>query len=89
MLCHPFFISTKIGGDAECKAFLAEQNISTITGVNRHNEIVLREMNDVALIGIQLCFGMEALNEAGVIAQSVENFCADAGHNGHGEDNIN
>ena len=54
MLCHPAFFPTLIGSDTESKAFLTEKNVAAVTGVYGNNGVVLRELADVSLLGVDV-----------------------------------
>ena len=54
VLGEPALLAREIGTDAEREAFLAEQNISAVTGADRDDGVVLRKMADEPAIGIHI-----------------------------------
>ena len=83
MLCHPVLFSAEGGGYAQSKALFAEQNVSAVAGVDGHDGVVLREVDDVSLLGVELSLGMQALDIVGTVADSIERLGADTGHDRH------
>ena len=83
MLCHPFLFPAEGGGYAQCKALFAEQNVSAVAGVDGHDGVVLREVDDVSLLGVELSLGMQTLDIVVTVADSIERLGADTGHDRH------
>ena len=54
MLSHPAFFSAEVGRDTESKALLAEKNVSAVTGVDRPDGVVFRELADVAVFFVEV-----------------------------------
>ena len=89
MLCHPALFSAKVGGNAKCKALLAEQHVSAVTGVDGHDGVVLREVGDIAVLFVKSSLGVKPLDVIRAVTQRVNHFFAHAGHNQHIEYNVN
>ena len=47
MLSHPALFTTQVGGDTQREAFFAQQHVSAVTGVDRDNGVILREVADI------------------------------------------
>ena len=88
MLCHPAFLSTKVGGYTESEALLTEKNVSAVTGVNRPDGVVLGEMTDVSLLLIDVCASVKTLDEVSAVAESLKNVGAYSGHDDHVKYNV-
>ena len=89
MLRHPILLTAEGGGYAQSKALFAQQHVSAVAGVDGHYGIVLGEVDDVSLLGIQLRLGVQSLDVIGAVAYGVEHGLADAGHDRHGYHDIN
>ena len=63
VLGQPALLTAQVGGDAQSKALLALEHIAAIAGVDGHDDVVLRELNDIPLFGVQGPPGVEALDE--------------------------
>jgi len=83
MLCHPFLFPAEGGGYAQCKALFAEQNVSAVVGVDGDDLVLLREVDDVSLLGVELSLGMQTLDIVVTVADSIERLGADTGHDRH------
>ena len=88
MFRHPILLAAKIGGNAQGKAFLAQQHVSAVAGIDGHNGVVLGELDDVPLLRVQICLGVEALDKIAVGAQSIQHVHPHPGHDGHGDDHV-
>ena len=88
MLGHPALAAAENGGDAEREALLAEKDVSAVAGVDGPDGVVLRELNDVAVLLVELSLGVESLDEVGAVSESVEHLLAHAGHDRHGYDDV-
>ena len=62
MLCHPALFPALIGSDTQSKALFAEKNISAVSRVDRDNGVILGELADVALFGIDIAGRVETAN---------------------------
>ncbi len=60
VLGKPALLARKIGTDPEREAFLAQQNVSAVTGADRNDRVVLRKMADQPAIGIHIEERMDA-----------------------------
>ena len=88
MLRHPAFVLALEGRDAQRKALFAQQDISAVAGVDGPDGVVLGELEDIALVGVQRALAVETADEIIGIAQLVQDFLAHAGHDGHADDHI-
>ena len=73
MLCLPAFLPALVGSYTECKALLAEKNVSAVTGVNRPDGVILREVTDVSLLLAELSLCVKTLDEVCALAESIKN----------------
>ena len=83
MLRHPTFLPTLIGSDAQCEAFLSEQNVAAVCRVNGNDGIILRELADISLLRIHVAFRMQASYPVVGVAENFQHLAADTGHNRH------
>ena len=83
MLRHPPFAFAKVGCNAQCKAFFAQQHVSAIAGVDGDDIVVFREMADVPFLRIDIAFCVKSLNPVLAVAQNLFHFSADTSHNVH------
>src|SRR5699024_5155445 len=60
VLSHPALILALIRGDSESEALLAEKNISAVCGVYGPDSVVLGELNDVSVLGVNICLGVKS-----------------------------
>ena len=88
MLSHPALFPALIRSDSESEALLAEKNVSTVSRVYGNNCVILRELADISLFGIDITFCMETANPIVAVTEYIENFLADTGHDSHVENNI-
>ena len=88
MLGHPALGFGLEGGDAQGEALFAQQHIAAVAGVDAPDGVILREVDDVAVLLAEILFGMQALDEIIAVAQEIQHLLADAGHDGHGENDI-
>ncbi len=88
MLSHPAFVFALEGRDAQRKALFAQQNVSAVAGVDGPDGVVLGELEDIALVGVQGALAVETADEIIGIAQLVQHLLAHAGHDGHADDHI-
>ena len=89
MLRHPAFLPALIGGNAQREALLAEQDVSAVSGIDRDDGVVLRELADISLLFVHIALGVKTLHPVGVlVAERVENCLAAAGHDCHVEHDI-
>ena len=86
VLSHPALIFAQIGGDTQGKALLAQQYVAAVTRVDGHYGVVLGEVDDVAVLRIVVCSGVEALDE--IILQPAGRIPAHSGHDGHIEHHV-
>ena len=88
MLCLPALFAAKVGGNAECKALLAEQHVSAVAGVYGDDGVILRELAYIALLFIDLALAVQAAHTVVAVAKRFQHIFANAGHDGHIEHNI-
>ena len=86
MLGHPALLVAQVGGDAQGEALLAQQHVPAVAGVDAHDGVVLGEVDDVAVLGVDVRLGVEALDE--VVAHLLGNGGAHAGHDAHVEHHV-
>ncbi len=68
MLSHPALFATEEGGDTQREALLAEQHVAAVTGVDAPDGVVLREVNDIAVLLIELRLGVQTLDKVAALA---------------------
>ena len=88
MLSLPALVFALIGSNSESEALFAEKNISAVTGINGDDCVILRELADISLFFVDIALAMKTANPILAVAQSLENGCADSGHNSHIKNNI-
>jgi len=88
MLSHPALFSAEVGCDTKRKTLLTEKNVSAVTGVNGPDSVILGEMTDITVLLVKLSLGVETLDEAGIIAESLKNVSTYTGHDAHVEYNV-
>ena len=88
MFSHPALVLALEGGDAQGEALLAQQHVSAVAGVDGPNGVILGELQNVALLIVQLAFAVQAADEVIGIAQLVHDGLAHAGHDGHTDHDI-
>ena len=77
MLSHPALVLALVGSDTQSEALLAQQNVSAVSGVDGPDGVLLGELNDVALLGINVSLGVQTANEVvGSVAQVLESLSA-------------
>ena len=89
MLCHPALIAPEVGSDTQGKAFLAQQDISAVTGVYGTDGVILREVYDVTIFLVDIGFRMEPFYKVGAVTQFFIDLGADTGHDHHIQNDIN
>ena len=89
VLGHPSLSLGKVGADAQRVAFFAHKSVAAVAGVNRPDGVILRKMADIALFGIERRLGMQAADPVVGIAQLAQRAVARAGHDQHGQRNVN
>ena len=85
MLSHPAFLPALVGRYAQRKALLAEQNISAVCGIDGYDRVVLREVANIALFGVNVAFCVKSANPVVAVAEHVKHFLSDACHYAHVE----
>ena len=88
MLSHPALFPALIRSNSQSEALLAEKNVSAVSGVYGDNCIVLRELADISVFGINITFCVEASNPVVAVAENVHNSLTDTSHDSHVENNI-
>ena len=81
----------EIGTDAQRETFLAQQNISAVTGADRDDGVVLREMTDETALRIHIEQRMHAAVpfRFWVVAEPFDRDRPHARHDAHAEHDIN
>jgi len=83
MLSKPAFFSCEVGCYTESEALFAEKNVSAVTGVNGHDGIVFRELNDITIFFVDIFSCVNALDKIVAVSESFNNFFTGSGHNEH------
>ncbi len=63
VLGHPALLPAQVGGDAQREALLAQQHVAAVAGVDAHDIVVLGEVDDVAVLRVDVRLGVEALDK--------------------------
>ena len=63
VLGEPALLFREIGSDPESETLLAQKNIAAVTGPDRDDGVVLREMADPAALRVEVEQGMDAAIE--------------------------
>ena len=100
VLGEPALLAGEIGSDAESKALLAEESISSVAGTERPDRAFFREVDDVGVVRVARPFhvfdarlerhtdGVDARNEEVVLFDVAEHFRGNASHDAHGDDDV-
>ena len=88
VLGKPPLFAAQRGGNAQREAFLAEQRVAAVAGVDGHDKVFLREVRNITLVGVELGLGVETLYEVRRIAERFIDLRADARHDRHAADNV-
>ena len=89
VLSHPALVLALVGSDTQCEALLAQQNVSAVCGVDGPDRVLLRELNDISLLGINVSLAVQTANEVvGGVAEVLESVSAHSGHDVHVQDNV-
>ena len=84
VLSHPALVLALVGSDTQCEALLAQQNVSAVCGVDGPDRVLLGELNDVSLLGINVSLAVQTANEVvGSVAEVLESVSAHSGHDIH------
>ena len=83
VLCQPPLAAAEHGGDAQREALFALQHVAAVVGVDGDDLVFLREVDDVAILGIERDLGVHAEDDVVAVAERVEHLRADARHDGH------
>ena len=88
VLRHPAFLSSEVGRNSQREALLAEQNVSAVTGVDRPDRVILREVHDPSVLLVDVALCVETLDEIAVLAERVQALLAHARHDDHIQNDI-
>ena len=88
VLGEPALAAAKLGGDAQREALFALQHVAAVIGVDRDDLVLLREVDDVAVFGVELGLGVHAEDHIAAVAERLEHLCADARHDRHVQHDI-
>ena len=88
VLGHPAFLVALVAGDAQREAFFAQQHVSAVAGVDGPDGVVLGELDDVAVLRVDVRTGMLAAHEIVGIAQLTQGLHTHAGHDIHVQHNV-
>lgn len=83
VLSQPPLAAAEHGGDAQRKALLALQHVAAVVGVDGDDLVLLREVDDVAILGVERDLGVHAEDDVAAVAERFEHLRADARHDGH------
>ena len=89
VLGEPALLPAQHGRDAQREALLALQDVAAVVGVQGDDLVLLREVDDVAVFGVELRLGVHARDEIFAVAQRVEHGLAHAGHDRHVQHDVN
>ena len=53
----------QVGGDTQGEALLAQQHVSAVAGVDGHDGVLLGELDNVAVLRVDVGLGVEALDK--------------------------
>ena len=88
MLSLPALFPALIRGYAQSKALLAEQDVSAVSGVDGDNGVILRELADITLLGVDIAAAVQTANPVVAVSEGIYNFLADSRHDSHVENDI-
>ena len=88
MLGHPAFFLTQIGSDTQSEALLTQEHVAAVCGVHGNDRVILGEVHDVSLFGVDVARAVEALDEIPVFTQLIQAHFAHAGHDHHVQNDI-
>ena len=100
VLGEPALLAGEVGSDAESKALLAEESVSSVTGTERPNRAFFREVDNVGVVRVARPFhvfdarlerhtdGVDARNKEVVLFDLAEHFCGNASHDAHGDNDV-
>ena len=88
VLGQPALAAAELGGDAQREALFSLQHVAAVVGVDRDDLVLLREVNDVAVFGVELGLGVHAEDHIAAVTERLEHLCADARHDRHVQHNI-
>ena len=86
MLRHPALLVAQERRDTQCKALLAQQHVPAVAGVHAHNSIVLREMDNIPVLRVNVRLGVETLDK--IVAHLLGHSRAHPGHDAHVQHHI-
>ena len=73
MLGLPALLASLVGGDTKSEALFSEENVSAVTGVNGDDGVVLRELADVSLFGVDIAAAVKSANPVIAVTENIEN----------------
>ena len=88
MLGKPAFLSAEVRRDTQRKALLAQKHIAAVAGVHGNDGVVLREVADIALLGVDVALAVQTADPVLAVAQRVKDCLAHAGHDRHAHHHI-
>ncbi|MPM78828.1 hypothetical protein SDC9_125843 [bioreactor metagenome] len=89
VLGHPALMPAQHGGYAQGKALFPQQNIAAVARIDRQDGVVLREVGDIPVFGVQLRFGMQPLHKIRAVPQLIQNGPAHPCDDGHVQHHVN
>ena len=88
MLGEPALAAAELGGDAQREALFSLQHVAAVVRVDRDDLVLLREVDDVAVFGVERDLGVHAEDHIAAVAERLEHLCADARHDRHVQHDI-
>ena len=89
VLGHPAFLHALVRGNAQRKALFAQQHVAAVTRVDGPNGVFLRELHNVAVLGVNVGLGVLAAHEiVRFIAQLLQRFHTHTRHDVHVQHNV-
>ena len=85
---HPALFPALIGSDSESETLFAEQNVSTVSGVDGDDRVILRELADISVFGINVALAVKTSYPVVAVSENFEHLGADSGHYSHIENDI-
>ena len=88
MLRHPALLPAEVGGNAQGEALLALEHVAAVVGVHGNDGIVLREVDNVLVLFIEIALAVQSLDKTGIVAERVAHGLADTGHDRHIQNDV-
>ncbi len=89
MLRHPAFVFAEVRSNSQRKALFTQQHVAAVSRVYRNNGIVLGEVHNISLVGVNVAFCVETFNKIAVFAKRVKANLSNSGHYVHIKNDVN